>query len=420
MTRLGIHRFVLAFWLLNCVVAGHEAGAEIPLRQLAEGVYHTEHCLFLVDTAGALGWPSYDSVFSAENRDSYAARLLEWFPDDYMTITLIANDLVPNRVPVYEARRAKPGGIGMDFGTEGVADQCVYNVGGGRITSEALAVWDHEIGHAFGLVIPPSDGHWLSNATVRGQMAAFHSDDGFETAKVIVGNPQEGFRWHPIDLWAENQKQKYSPQTLYAMGLEPRFPTTWLLEDPVYNADHSLSYSSLARFDHASTVAALGRRAPNYRRSDKRFRVGFVFVVRDEEELQRSYEGMEQSIAYQCGGTKLDRVAHLLQVPFLVATHFRASLDCRLADLDGNAAPELHIATPHRRILRGESASIRYQASDDDGSLRLRCLRRPGACDVRDNEIIVSGLQRGSHFFTVEARDRGGKTVYGHFVVDVR
>jgi hypothetical protein len=401
------------------------AGAEVPLVQLARDVYQTEHCLFLVDRKGEFGFPSYDAVLSEERRPLYVEALRDWFPADYFSITLVTNNLEPPFVPRYLFYRHKALGIGTDGGgAEGVADQCLHNglnPRGNFASLGTLGVWDHEIGHAWSMIFFGPDGHYPSNSTVRGQMAGYSSQDGYRTGLMISGNEEDGFTWEAVPLAREQKRQRFSKQHLYVMGLEKRFPTSWVLNDPVYNADGTMSYSSLERHDHRSTLATYGPRIPSYKESQKRFRIGFVYLVRDEEELLQSYEGIEQSIEFVCNATRIHPF-HPVTVPFLVETHLRASLDCRLSDLDGNTAPELRIAERHRQrtIRQGETAQIDYLVIDPDGRPRVACIEDGGACDVREDRILVSGLRPGAHFFTVQAKDEGGKTTYDHFVVDVK
>jgi len=402
------------------------AGAEVPLVQLARDVYQTEHCLFLVDRQGEFGFPAYDAVLSEEKRLAYVEALRKWFPADYFSVTIVTNNLEPPFVPRYLRYRHKALGIGGDTeGAEGVADQCLYNgfnPRGNFVSLGTLGVWDHEIGHAWGLVGSGGpDSHYLRNSTVRGQLVSYYSEDGFRTALLISGSERRGFTWEPVRLQREQKSDRFPKQHLYVMGLEKRFPTTWVLNDPVYNADGTMSYSSLERHDHRSTVATYGPRIPSYRESEKRFKIGFVYLVRDEEELLQSYEGIEQSIEFVCNATRIHPF-HPVTVPFLVETHLRASLDCRLSDLDGNTAPELRLAERHRHraIREGGTARIDYTVTDPDGRPRVACIEDGGACDVREDRILVSGLRPGAHFFTVQAKDAGGKTTYDHFVVDVK
>jgi hypothetical protein len=396
---------------------------EVQLRKLARDVYQTEHCLFLIDRKDELGFPNYYQVLSEKRRPQYVEELNRWFPDDYFNVTMITNNLEPPNVPGYVWYRHKALGIGSDnAGEAGVPDHCLYNVfnrRGNFVSTGLLGVWDHEIGHAWSMVFKTPAGHYPSNSTARGQMQTYYSEDGYRTALMISGTEKKGFTWEQVLLSREQKKQRFSKQHLYVMGLEKRFPTTWVLEDPTYNEDGTVSYGSLERYDHRSTVARLGRRSPSYKRSPKRFRVGFVFIVRDQDELMQSYEGAERSIDFECNSARPNN-GYAFSVPFLYETHYRASLDCRLADLDGNVAPEIHVARRYRSVRAGSVARIDYEVTDPDGPLKVSCVEDDGACDVGEDGILVSGLEPGPHFFTVQAKDEGGKTSYDHFVVDVR
>jgi len=73
----------------------------------------------------------------------------------------------------------------------------------------------------------------------------------------------------------------FSDQDLYAMGLNPAFPDTYVLTSPVLNSDGSVSYTALNKYDHAWVVAKNGPRVPDYQTSDKQFRLGFIYIARD-------------------------------------------------------------------------------------------------------------------------------------------
>jgi hypothetical protein len=104
-----------------------------------------------------------------------------------------------------------------------------------------------------------------------------------------------------------------------------------------------------------------------------------------------------------------------------VATHDRASLDARLADLDGNAAPTLQITGPTYVVSTDGSAVVPFAAADPDGPPpAVSCVPASPSCAISGGAVVVEGLAPGTHFFTVKAEDAGGKKAFAHFVVDVQ
>ena len=394
----------------------------IPLVQLAPDLYQTEHALFLIPSAAQVTFPDYNSVFSWTNIDTvYVPRLLSVFPQDYFMVVVAANGLTPNNVPIVTTRRHVGDGIGLNAITGvDVPNICRYNAGGG--TSVDFSVFDHEIGHNWSsfIGIEVGSGHWYANTTVGGQMATTYSDDGYATVKEIAGNPTTGFTWSGVDNLLRNDTEIFADQDLYAMGLNPIFPDTYLIQSPTYNADHSVSYSSATLYGHAWAVGKNGPRLPGYQSSDKQFRLGFVYVARDLAEIQNVYFGVEQSIAHFENAEAVDTARHRFQVPFLVETKFRASVNARLADLDGNHSPALALNGPSYVVSTDGTARIGFSASDPDGTApTVSLIPASASAAIVGNELRVQGLAPGSHFLTLKAEDAQGKKAFAHAVVDV-
>jgi hypothetical protein len=247
-------------------------------------------------------------------------------------------------------------------------------------------------------------------------MASSYSDDDYMTVKLIAGDPVSGFTWTAQDNLTKNDTDTFSDQDLYALGLHPTFPDTYLLNQPVYNPDHTVSYSSVAKYDHAWVVAKNGPRNPSYLVSEKQFRVGFVYVARDFAEIQAVYQPIEQSIDHFETGEAISST-YRFQVPFLVETKYRASIKSRLADLDGNASPTLSVGSSYMVSADG-TATMPFTTSDPDGSIPTVSLV-PSSANATVNSTTVSfqGLQTGTHFFTLKSQDSAGKRAFAHFVV---
>lgn len=395
----------------------------VPLIQLSSQTYMTEHALFIIPQAGTVSFPDWNSVYLQANVNSYVAQLKSVVPDEFVMVAVLANGLTPNLVPSVYGARHFADGIGLGTGilpTDHVTNICRYNLGGGTVLLGALAVFDHEIGHNWGVFLGSEvgTGHWYSNSTVGGQMADAYSDDNFTTVKRISGDPANGFTWAAVNNISLNETETFADQDLYNMGLNPNFPDTYVLNQPVYNADHTMSYSSVAKYDNAWVVGKLGPRNPNYLTSPKQFRIGFVYVARDLNEIQTVYPEIEKSINSFETGEAID-LTYRFQVPFLVETKYRASVNARLSDLDGNAAPAISAGSPY--VISGDGTAVMpFTASDPDGPLPAVSLVPSSAnATIGSNSVSFQGLAAGTHFFTLKAQDAAGKKAFTHFVVDV-
>ena len=398
----------------------------MPLTRVNSQLYNSEHALFIIPNPGQVTWSgaaSWNSVYSQANIDSYLATLKATFPDDYFFVVLAANNLLPNRVPDVFTYRHVADGIGMNSVTGvGVPNICRYNIGGGTVIPGSFGVLDHEIGHNWGVFIgtPMGGPHWLSNSTVNGQMATMYSDDGYVTDKQISGDPIKGFSWTAIDNLAKNESELFAPQDLYAMGLNESFPDTYVLTSPVYKPDHSMGYSAVAKYDQSWVELKNGVRNPDYRSSPKRFRIAVVYIARDSAEVLTAYQQIERSITQFSTAEQLDRQLYRFQVPFLVETSFRASVDARLADLDGNHTPTLSLDNGAYFVSGDGTASVPFTAADADGPApTVSCVPVAANCSVSGNRVALSGLSSGARFFTIKAQDAGGKKTFAHFVIDV-
>jgi hypothetical protein len=425
--------------------SGTVARAAPPLVQVNANLYKTEHCLFIIDSTVTWSSPTtaYNDLYapgpgpiSFPKLSGYFDTLTTQFPGNYFSVCYIANTGASN-VPNYIDRTYKATGISTGPGSAGIGsgaapgtfaavDFCRYNLPGGNVVSPALAVFDHEIGHAWGAQIfdtlaPPilANGHWLSNSTVDCQLGGGTSAPPYLNIDKIYGDPVNGFRWQHVDNLRSNDFQVFSEQQLYLMGLNPTFPTSYVLNNPVFNADLTMGYSSVDTFDHQAAVTTYGVRNPDYTTAPRHFKLGFVYIARDLTEVNTVYAVVEQSINSFCNDEVLSATTFRSQTPFLCNTRYRASADGLLADLDGNATPALTVASAYITSTDG-SASIAFTASDPDGTTpAVAVVPASSQCTISGSNAVISGLPDGVHFFTLRAADSGNKKAFAHFVVEV-
>ena len=400
----------------------------VPLTTVNSQLYYTEHALFIIPAANQVTWTgsnSWGSVYSAANVNSYVSTLKGIFPSDYFFVVVAANQLTPNAVPSVQPLRHTADGIGLGSTGIGIPSICRYNIGGGTVIDGAFGVLDHEIGHNWGIFLQPqmsdANGHWWANSTATGQMAGTYSDDGYATVKQIAGDPVKGFTWTAVDNIKLNETETFSEQDLYLQGLAAKFPDLYVLTSAVYQPDHTVSYSSVAKYDQNWMVRKYGVRNPSYRASDKRLRMGVVYIARDLAEIQAVYQPIERSINHFVNAEQIDTTNFRFQVPFLVDTQYRASVDARLADLDGNRTPTLSIPRSTSLVSSDGSAVVPFTATDPDGPAPVvSCVPASANCAIQGGKVVLTGLASGTHFFTIKAQDSGGKKTFAHFVIDVQ
>jgi hypothetical protein len=400
----------------------------MPLITVNSQLYYSEHALFIVPTAAQVTWTgaaSWDSVYSTANVNSYVAALKNLFPGDYVFVVVTANNLLPNNVPSVQPIRHVAGGIGGGSSGVGVPSICSYNIGGGTVIEGAYGVLDHEIGHIWGVFLYPllsnAHGHWYANSTAAGQMAETYSDDNYATIKQISGDSVSGFVWTAVNNITKNETDTFSDQDLYLQGLNATFPDMYVFDTPVYNVDQSVSYNSVTKYDQAWLVATYGVRNPSYQTSPKRLRTGFVYIARDLAEILTVYQPIERSINDFVNAEQIDNTNYRFQVPFLVDTHYRASLDALLADLNGNITPTLRFTGPTSLSSLDGSAVVPFVAADGNATIPVvSCVPVSPNCAIQPGNVVLTGLPSGTHFFTIKAQDAGGKKVFAHFVIDVQ
>jgi hypothetical protein len=400
----------------------------LPLITVNSQLYHTEHAVFIIPPASQVTWTganSWDSVYSTANVNSYVSTLKGLFPGDYFFVVVAANHLTPNNVPSVQPLRHTADGIGLGSTGVGVPSICRYNIGGNTVIDGAFGVLDHEIGHNWGVFLYPqlsdANGHWLANSTAIGQMASTYSDDAYATVKQISGDAASGFTWTAVDNITKNESETFSDQDLYLQGFAATFPDVYVLDSPVYNADGTVSYGAVAKYDQAWLVQRNGARNPTYQNSPKRLRTGFVYVARDLAEVQAVFQPIERSISHFVTAEQIDTANFRFQVPFLVDTKYRASLDALLADLDGNRTPTLAIRGASSVTSSDGSAVLPFTAGDANGAApTVSCVPASANCAIQGGNAVLTGLASGAHFFTLKAEDAGGKKAFAHFVVEVQ
>ncbi|MEI6035272.1 MAG: immunoglobulin domain-containing protein [Verrucomicrobiae bacterium] len=415
-------------------LTGEGQGAS-PLVQLGPALYATEHVVFVIDPT--IPWASPSAAYNAiythpdpnsltnTNIERYFDAITTQFPGSYFAMTYVVNS-GHSPVPDWMDAQFKATGINV-FGTPGApqtyltVDMCRYNLPGGSVDKTVLGVFDHEIGHAWGAQLFPqlASAHWSANSTIQSQLKLVSSaDDGF-TDRSIYGDPTSGFRWQPIDHGRANEYSTLADQDLYAMGMRETWPTTYLLNSPAYNPDQTMGYGSVETFDHARLLSTYGPRNPDYKTSPKRFKVGFLYIARDINEVNAVSAGMELSAAQMCEGDEIDAVNYRFQVPFVCDTKFRGSLDGRLADFDGNPTPTLVLSSGYVTSADG-SAAVDYTAGASAGTApEVSVVPASNCASVSGGQVQFSGLPDGVHFFTIKAQTPAGKKTFAHLVVEV-
>lgn len=409
---------------------------EIELYQINDHLYQTEHCLFIVDVDGRVDWPSWSSyAYSWENLDYFTSEFTSTFPGDFTTLTLLTTKMDPNYNMYYYQFKWKADGINWMNDMRDY-DICMYNIGyAGECTGNTcqnliipgfLFGFDHEFGHAWGPLIDPMSSqyhsHWSEYSTIFGQMAVdYYIINGNFKRRKISGDPINGFKWEEINNTTYQNSAIYSDQQLYIMGLRPEFPVTYVLNDALFNADGTMGFSSFDKFDHQSTIDKFGQRIPNYIDSPKKHKIGFIYVVKNTDELMKVYIPAELGIKYFTYSYEIDVNDYRSVIPFLACTGLRSSVDSWLSDLDGNISPEFEINQNYQYLEIGESFNISYNVSDADGPQpTITCISHPSLAKSNASSLAIGPINTpGTYFFTFKAEDSGGKIVFDHVVVDV-
>ena len=418
-----------------------------PLVQLDTNIYLSEHVIYVIDPTITWSDPQQAHLDLEANQSpagggnpfphlgsAYDALLAD-FPNNYFAAFFIYNT-TSGKAANWITRANKGTGANVYVPTPDPShpylnvDFCMYDNNfppNTAVPVGSLSVGAHEIGHAYSVFIEPigKGAHWPVNSTVGGIMAENVEDQLSGTAGLslqnfqrVMGDPEHGFKWMNVNFYRKNDDSShFALQDLYLQALEPKFKTIYLLNNPVFNADHTISYTSVDTYDQNYTVSNYGARSPDYKVSDKIHRVAFIYIARDVNEVNTIYQGMEASAAVLSEGETLDTNG----VSYLYDTRYRASINGRLADLDGNPTPTLTLSSSYITSADG-NATIGYTAAAMVGAAPTVSVMPDSAfvsIDSSNHQIHFEGLPTGVHFFTFKAQTPEGKKTFAHVVVEV-
>ena len=438
----GVQRS-LAVW---APVTGTASGGAVPLVQLDNNVYLSEHVLYVIDSmvtwsnpqqamADLFGSASNDGINPFPHLGAAYDALLADFPNRYFAAFYITNTR-SGKAANWLTRADK--GTGVNAWVSSIdpnhpymnVDFCMYdNVFPLNSTPPlgSLSVGAHELGHAYSVFIDPNGGggHWPMNSTVGGIMSMSVESQvtgtaslGLQNFQRVLGDPIHGFKWMNVGAYRQDDSSHFAPQDLYLQSLEPKFKTVYLLNNPVFNDDHTISYSSVDTFDQNYTVTKFGARSPDYQVSEKNHRVAFIYIARDLTEVNAVYSGIEASAAFLAEGETQDKTNGL---SYLYDTRYRASINGRLADLDGNPSPTLTLSTNYVTSADG-TAAIGYTTAAGAGPAPTVSVVPDSAfvsIDSGNQQIHFAELPAGVHFFTFKTETQAGKRAFAHVVVEV-
>lgn len=215
------------------------------------------------------------------------------------------------------------------FGSGGRLKSVIYHSFG------SIEIFDHEMGHTWGVAIGQSlglieenylvsQGHWGEYTDIQGQMGAYYFDPGGAIGHFAYNGDET---WHLI---ANTEVEPYSPLELYVMGLIPpeEVPPIHILNSPNLSDPAHITAASYRTITIEQIMQAEGgERNPSYADSQKDFTLAFI-VTQDvpfndaayayfslmSHELMRREEPRPNSYA----------------APFYWATGGRATLTSRL------------------------------------------------------------------------------------------
>jgi hypothetical protein len=176
--------------------------------------------------------------------------------------------------------------IGMDildntahFGSSGRLKSVIYHSFG------KLDIFDHEVGHTWGMAIGQSlglinedydvnQGHWNKMADIQGQMGAYFFGNSGAIGHFAYNGDET---WH---LVANTEVEPYSPLELYVMGLIPpeEVPPIHILTNP-NTADLNRITATYRTVTIDQVIQAEGGpRNPTYAESQKAFSLAFIIT----------------------------------------------------------------------------------------------------------------------------------------------
>jgi hypothetical protein len=233
------------------------------------------------------------------------------------------------------------------FGSAGRLKSTIYHSFGD------IDIFDHEIGHTWGMSIGQSlglihetyavaQGHWSEYADIQGQMGAYYFDPGGAIGHFAYNGDET---WHLI---ANTEVEPYSPLELYVMGLIPaeEVPPIHILTAPNLSDPMHITAASYRTVTIEQMMQAEGGpRNPPYIDSQKEFTLAFI-VTQDrpfDDAAYAYFSLMSHELMRQEGPRP-----HHHNAPFYWATGGRATLTSRLPlDLpDPFAQPPAATETP--------------------------------------------------------------------------
>jgi hypothetical protein len=401
---------------------------DIVLMKLNDTLYYTENALFVCGDKLKVGFPDYDQVLNNIGiRNWCTSNFVKYFPNQYFCLTIIANGLTPNLVPrLSEWSKKRSNGIGM-FGDWGSRDFDIYSYNIGGTEGETyfgtgwLAVFDHEIGHSFGVYVEPETGyHWPDNSTVHGQMGGFHFPlPDYSVARFLTGDPVSGFKWNEIDNLLRNETEIFSENQLYLMGLSSIYPEFYQLENYKDETNGTVTYTNYKKYDREILVQKYGERLPSYIDSPKKFNMGFIYLAHDLAEINNRYEYIEKDIRYFSYSDSINTIDYRFLIPFLVETKMRASANARIANLDGNIPPQVTVAQKYLLMYKNTTQNIPFSYHDPENSTVKISVFGEYASVSNSNIVLGPFPNAGTYFYTISVKDAEGKMDFDHFVVDV-
>jgi hypothetical protein len=261
------------------------------VQTLGEGLSATAYAFFIEDRFYEVmdGYPVADIQCGKGNYEAFR-KLYSVLPDvfDFAMVVpgtqLLRQGDYGENVPYDVLVTNEVEHIGMSikdnsalFGSAGRLKSAIYHSFG------SLDIFDHEVGHTWGMAIGQSlglinedwdvdQGHWDEMTDIRGQMSAFFFDNSGAIGH-FADNGDGTWR-----LTSNMDVEPYSPLELYVMGLIPpeEVPDIHILSAP--------DTSDLARISAASRTVTMdqilaaegGARYPTYAESQKEFTLAMI------------------------------------------------------------------------------------------------------------------------------------------------
>lgn len=312
------------------------------IKKAGPDAYYGKWAAFIIDKDGTLldgKMPLCDVKCGKGNQEVFR-RFYKYFPDDFDFLIIMPavpiyrpNDLAEN-TPYFVQVRNNIKGIGIetinkgaDFGSAKKLKGIIYH------SFSYGSILDHEIGHNWGAWIGDALGfsgydsdyhktygrHFTQYSNLVGHLAAFPQlkleDNGDGTYKAT-------------EMWDQKTDHKYSPLTLYCMGLVPpsEVPPVMILRNKDYPNFKRIPKSEFDIITIDDIIAANGPRVPAWSKAQKKFRVGLVVVI-DHKPTKAEVDFF--SAVPQYFGSKDE--GRYYNIPFRHATGDRAKLNTRMA-----------------------------------------------------------------------------------------